>query len=110
MPSRPRDRTEPAARGRGYRSSWSRTMTTSDNSPECWKISDTPSAASPARSRARDPAEDEFSDDLVFSDVIMPGMTAVELAASCASAIRPACVLTSGYSNVLAEEPTAASS
>ena len=34
-------------------SSWSRTMTTSDNSPpSCWKISATPSAASPARMRS----------------------------------------------------------
>ena len=49
-------------------------------------------------------AEDEFSADLVFSDVIMPGMNGVELA----STIRERypglpVVLTSGYSNVLAE-------
>ena len=49
-------------------------------------------------------AEDEFSADLVFSDVIMPGMNGVELA----GLIRDRypglpVVLTSGYSNVLAE-------
>ena len=49
-------------------------------------------------------AADEFSADLVFSDVIMPGMNGVELA----GIIRDRypglpVVLTSGYSNVLAE-------
>ena len=49
-------------------------------------------------------ARDEFSADLVFSDVIMPGMNGVELA----GVIRDRypglpVVLTSGYSNVLAE-------
>jgi PAS domain S-box-containing protein len=49
-------------------------------------------------------AEDEFTVDLVFSDVIMPGMNGVELA----GIIRERypglpVVLTSGYSNVLAE-------
>jgi signal transduction histidine kinase len=49
-------------------------------------------------------AQNEFSVDLVFSDVIMPGMNGVELA----TAIRQRypglpVVLTSGYSNVLAE-------
>ena len=49
-------------------------------------------------------SEDEFSADLVFSDVIMPGMNGVELA----GIIRDRypglpVVLTSGYSNVLAD-------
>ena len=49
-------------------------------------------------------AENEFAADLVFSDVIMPGMNGVELA----GVIRDRypglpVVLTSGYSNVLAE-------
>jgi len=49
-------------------------------------------------------SQDEFSADLVFSDVIMPGMNGVELA----GIIRDRypglpVVLTSGYSNVLAE-------
>ncbi|WP_229177282.1 PAS domain-containing hybrid sensor histidine kinase/response regulator [Bradyrhizobium ivorense] len=49
-------------------------------------------------------SEDEFAADLVFSDVIMPGMNGVELA----GVIRDRfpglpVVLTSGYSNVLAE-------
>jgi PAS domain S-box-containing protein len=49
-------------------------------------------------------AEDEFAADLVFSDVIMPGMNGVELAGVIRSRYPGLpVVLTSGYSNVLAE-------
>jgi PAS domain S-box-containing protein len=49
-------------------------------------------------------AEDEFAVDLVFSDVIMPGMNGVELAGVLRDRYPGLpVVLTSGYSNVLAE-------
>ena len=73
--------------------------------PSCWRISAIRSAASTTpMPRLRSSAEDEFAADLVFSDVIMPGMNGVELA----GVIRDRypglpVVLTSGYSNVLAE-------
>lgn len=48
--------------------------------------------------------EDELAFDLVFSDVIMPGMNGVELAATIRERYPGLpVVLTSGYSNVLAE-------
>ncbi|WP_426442547.1 PAS domain S-box protein [Bradyrhizobium genosp. P] len=49
-------------------------------------------------------SENEFSADLVFSDVIMPGMNGVELAGIIRDRFPGLpVVLTSGYSNVLAE-------
>ena len=49
-------------------------------------------------------AEDEFAADLVFSDVIMPGMNGVELAGLIRERFPGLpVVLTSGYSDVLAE-------
>ena len=49
-------------------------------------------------------ARDELAFDLVFSDVIMPGMNGLELAATIRERFpRLPVVLTSGYSNVLAE-------
>ena len=48
--------------------------------------------------------KDEFAFDLVFSDVIMPGMNGVELATTIRERFPGLpVVLTSGYSNVLAE-------
>ncbi|MCA3567394.1 response regulator, partial [Bradyrhizobium sp.] len=49
-------------------------------------------------------SENEFAADLVFSDVIMPGMNGVELAGIIRDRFPGLpVVLTSGYSNVLAE-------
>jgi len=49
-------------------------------------------------------AKDEFAFDLVFSDIIMPGMNGVELATTIRERFPGLpVVLTSGYSNVLAE-------
>ncbi len=49
-------------------------------------------------------ARDEFAFDLVFSDIIMPGMNGVELATTIRERFPGLpVVLTSGYSNVLAE-------
>jgi PAS domain S-box-containing protein len=49
-------------------------------------------------------SQDEFAFDLVFSDIIMPGMNGVELATTIRERFPGLpVVLTSGYSNVLAE-------
>jgi PAS domain S-box-containing protein len=97
---------EPAARGRGYR-----VLVVEDNddvgqfSTELLEdLGYMVRRADNADSALAILAEDEFAADLVFSDVIMPGMNGVELA----GLIRERypglpVVLTSGYSNVLAE-------
>jgi PAS domain S-box-containing protein len=97
---------EPAARGRGYS-----VLVVEDNDDvgrfstelledlgyRVKRVADAPSALALL-------ATDEFSADLIFSDVIMPGMNGVELA----TIIRERypglpVILTSGYSEVLAE-------
>jgi PAS domain S-box-containing protein len=97
---------EPAARGRGYR-----VLVVEDNddvgrfSTELLEdLGYTVRRVANANAALAMLAADEFSADLVFSDVIMPGMNGVELA----GLIRDRypglpVVLTSGYSNVLAE-------
>ena len=97
---------EPATRGRGYR-----VLVVEDNddvgqfSTELLEdLGYTVRRVASADAALAILAENEFSADLVFSDVIMPGMNGVELA----NIVRERypglpVVLTSGYSNVLAE-------
>ena len=97
---------EPAARGRGYR-----VLVVEDNddvgqfSTELLEdLGYTVRRVANADAALAILAADEFSADLVFSDVIMPGMNGVELAAIVRERYPGLpVVLTSGYSNVLAE-------
>ena len=99
-------KSEPATTGRGYR------MLLVEDNDEVGAFSTelledlgyTVSRVADAEAALAILAKDEFAVDLVFSDVIMPGMNGVELA----RVIRDRypglpVVLTSGYSNVLAE-------
>jgi PAS domain S-box-containing protein len=97
---------EPAARGRGYR-----VLVVEDNddvgqfSTELLEdLGYTVRRVASADAALGILAKDEFSADLVFSDVIMPGMNGVELAGLVRERFPGLpVVLTSGYSNVLAE-------
>jgi PAS domain S-box-containing protein len=99
-------KSEPAATGRGYR-----VLVVEDNddvgafSTELLEdLGYAVRRASDARAALALLAEDEFAVDLVFSDVIMPGMNGVELAGVLRERYPGLpVVLTSGYSNVLAE-------
>ena len=97
---------EPAAPGRGYR-----VLVVEDND-EVGQFSTalledlgyTVRRADNAGAALAILAENEFSPELVFSDVIMPGMNGVELAGIIRERYPDLpVVLTSGYSNVLAE-------
>ncbi len=97
---------EPAARGRGYR-----VLVVEDNddvgrfSTELLEdLGYTVRRVSSADAALAILAEDGFAADLVFTDVIMPGMNGVELAGILRQRYPGlAVVLTSGYSDALAE-------
>jgi len=99
-------RNEPATTGRGYR-----VLLVEDNdevgafSTELLEdLGYTVSRVADAAAALAILAQDEFAVDLVFSDVIMPGMNGVELAGTIRERYPGLpVVLTSGYSNVLAE-------
>ena len=99
-------KSEPTATGRGYR-----VLVVEDNddvgafSTELLEdLGYAVRRASDARAALALLAEDEFAVDLVFSDVIMPGMNGLELAGVLRERYPGLpVVLTSGYSNVLAE-------
>ena len=99
-------KSEPTATGRGYR-----VLVVEDNddvgafSTELLEdLGYAVRRASDARAALALLAEDEFAVDLVFSDVIMPGMNGLELAGDLRERYPGLpVVLTSGYSNVLAE-------
>jgi PAS domain S-box-containing protein len=97
---------EPAATGRGYR-----VLVVEDND-DVGKFSTelledlgySVKRVANAKAALAILAEDEFATDLVFSDVIMPGMNGVELAGLIRERFPGLpVVLTSGYSDVLAE-------
>jgi nitrogen-specific signal transduction histidine kinase/ActR/RegA family two-component response regulator len=97
---------EPATTGRGYR-----VLLVEDNdevgafSTELLEdLGYTVRRAADAAAALAILGQDEFAVDLVFSDVIMPGMNGVELAGTIRERYPGLpVVLTSGYSNVLAE-------
>jgi nitrogen-specific signal transduction histidine kinase/ActR/RegA family two-component response regulator len=99
-------RTEPATTGRGYR------VLLVEDDDEVGRFSTelladlgyTVRRVAEASAALAILREDEFAVDLVFSDVIMPGMNGVELAGIIRERFPGLpVVLTSGYSNVLAE-------
>jgi CheY-like chemotaxis protein len=100
------ERTEPAASGRGHR-----VLVVEDNEDIGQFATDMLkdlgyriSWVMSAHDALAELSRDEFAFDLIFSDIIMPGMNGVELATTIRERYPGLpVVLTSGYSNVLAE-------